>query len=419
MDEEKNKNFISPDKKAKNFNFRKLTFNQIKNISTNKKIVKNIRNFETNLNYKLTPMHNINLTNTKIYSYLRNYLVMEKLSNNNKEKISFTITKFFNDDLNHYSNEMNNGKRFYNNYKFENIENNGNKKNKSIFEKKNINHNITLTKNSENKKFNKIYFLNNHTFSKTSKKRNELSQSSKKKLNNIIYILNKKCLMNLLKSRNNTKYINNKDKIINLNFCFKSNNTKNSSNYFNCDPKTDLRTSCIDKSLNYNKYLNNSNISQKFSSKYRLSKRGQSSKDSKENQHLIEHNKKNKSKTKNNIDKFRKLNSENNYSKDFMINAIKKKKNVKIINFHDLIKKKLIKSKNFSKDSKKRKNSENCKKPNKDNYLKRYYYTSRKNEKFKSKTNNNSNENSDIIKTNNYKSCDISVLKLHNKKKKN
>ena len=419
MDKDKNNNYISPDKKAQNFTFRKLTLTQIKNISTNKKIVKNINNFETNHNYKLTPMHNINLTNTKIYSYLRNSLVVEKLSSDNKKKISFTTTKFFNDELNPYSNEMNKGKILYNNYKIKNIENNGNKRNKSIFDKKNINHNIALTTNSENKKFNKIYFLNNHNFSKTSKKSNELSHSSKKKINNIIYILNKKCLMNLLKSKNNIKSNNNKDKIINLNFCFKSNNTKTNTNSFNCEPKTDIRASCIDKSLNYNKYMNNSNITQKFSSKYRLSKRGQSSKDSKENQHLIEQNKNNKSRTNNNIDKFRKLNSENNYSKDFIINSIKKKKNEKCINFLDIIKKKLIKSKNFLKIvSKNRKNSENCKKPNKDNYVKRNYYSSRENEKLKSKTNNNSNENSDIIKTNNYKSCDISILKLNNKKNK-
>lgn len=227
--------------------------------------------------------------------------------------------------------------------------------------------------------------------------------------------------MNLLKSRNNIKSNNtNKDKIINFNFCLKSNNTKTNSNSFNYDPKTDIRTLCIDKSLNYNKYMNNSNISQKFSSKYRLSKRGQSSKDTKEKHHLIEDNKNNNSKSKNNLDKFRKLNSENNYSKDFIINSIKKKKNVQIINFLDLIKEKLVKCKNISKIvSKNRKNSENCKKPNKDNYLKRNYYTSRENEKLKSKTNNNSNDNNDIIKINNFKSCDISVFKQHNKKIKN
>ena len=419
MDKEKNNNFISPDKKAQNFTFRKLTFNQIKNISTNKKIVKNIRNFDSNLNCKLTPMHNINLTNTKIYSYLKNSLLEEKLSNSNIKKISFTTTKCFTDELNPYCNDINKGKMLYSNYKIKKIKI-GSKKSKSIFEKKNVNHNITLTKNSENKKFNKIYILNNHNFSKTTKKNNELSHSSKKKINNIIYILNKKCLMNLLKSRNNIKSNNNKDKIINLNFCFKSNNTKTNSNSFNCEPKTDIRTSCIDKSLNYNKYMNNSNISQKFSSKYRLSKRGQSSKDSKKKHNLIEDNKNNNSKNNNNIDKFRKLNSENNYSRDFIINSIKKKKNVKIINFLDLIKKKLVKNKNISNIvSKNRKNSENSKKPNKDIYLKRNYYTSRENERLKSKTNNNSNENSDIIKINNFKSCDISVLKLHNKKNKN
>jgi hypothetical protein len=162
--------------------------------------------------------------------------------------------------------------------------------------------------------------------------------------------------------------------------------------------------------------MNNSNISQKFSSKYRLSKRGQSSKDSKKNQHITEDNKNNNNKSiSNNIDISRKLNSENKYSKDFIINSINKKKNVNIINFLDLIKKKLIKCKNISKIvSKNRKNSENSKKPNKDNNLKRNYYTSR--EKLKFKTNNNSNEISDIIKINNFKSCDLSVLKQYNKK---
>ena len=416
MDKEKNNNFISPDKKAQNSTFRKLTFSQIKKISTNKKIVKNIRNFDPNLNYKLTPMNNINLTNTKIHSYIKNSLVEEKLSSSNKKKISFTTAKCFNDDLNPYCNEMNKGGMLYNNYKIKkikNIEINRNKKNKSIFEKKNINHDITLTKNAENKKFNKIYIINNN-FSKTSKKNNELSHSSKKKINNIIYILNKKCLMNLLKSRNSIKSNNNKEKIINLNFCFKSSNIK--TNSFNCEPKTDIRSSCIDKSLNYNKCMNNSNISQKFSSKYRLSKRGQSSKDSKKNQHITEDNKNNNNKSiSNNIDISRKLNSENKYSKDFIINSINKKKNVNIINFLDLIKKKLIKCKNISKIvSKNRKNSENSKKPNKDKNLKRNYYTSR--EKLKFKTNNNSNEISDIIKINNFKSCDLSVLKQYNKK---
>ena len=105
------------------------------------------------------------------------------------------------------------------------------------------------------------------------------------------------------------------------------------------------------------------------------------------------------------------MNSENNYSKDFIINSIKKKKNVKIINFLDLIKKKLVKGKNNSKN---KKSSENCKKVIKDNYLKRNYCTNRENEKLKYKTNNNSNENSDIIKVNYFKSCDISILKLHN-----
>ena len=421
MDKDKNNNFISPDKKAQNFTFRKLTFNQIKNISTNKKIYRNIRNFDANLNYKLTPMHNINLTNTKIYSYLKNSLVVEKLNNSKRKKISFTNERCLNDELNPYSNEMNKGKMLYNNYKIKkikNIEINRNKNNKSIFEKKNTNHNITLTKNSENKKFNKIYLLNNHNFSKTYKKSNELSHSSKKKINNIIYILNKKCLMNLLKNRNNIKSNNSKEKIINLNFCFKSYNIKNNSNSFNCEPKTDIRSSYFDKSLNNNKYMNNSNISQKFLSKYRLSKRGQSSKDSKKNQHLNEDNKNNNSKSINNIDRSRKLNPENKFSKEFIINSINKKKNVKIINFLDLIKNKLVKCKNSSKIiSKKRKNSENSKKPNKDNYLKRNYYTSR--EKLKYKTNNNSNENSDIIKINNFKSCDLSVLKLHKKKNKN
>lgn len=415
MDNEKNNIFISPDKKAQNFTFRKLTFNQIKNISTNKKIVKNIRNIDINLNYKLTPMNNFNLTNTKIYSYLKNSLLEEKLSNSNMKKISVTTSKCFNDEQSPYFNEINKGKLLYSNYKIKKIKSDS-KNCKSIFEKKCINNNITLTKNSENKKFNKIYIFNNHNFSKTSRKNN----SSKKKINNIIYILNKKCLMNLLKSRNNIKSNNNnKDKIINLNFCIKPNNTKTNSNSFNCDPKTDIRTSCIDKSLNYNKYMNNSNISQKFSSKYRLSKRGKSSKDTKEKKHLIENNKNNNSKSKNNIDKFRKLNPENNYSKDFIINSIRKKKNVQIINFLDLIKEKLVKCKNISKIvSKNRKNSENCKKPNKNNYLKRNYYTSRENEKLKSKTNNNSND-SDIIKINNFKSCDISVFKQHNKKIKN
>ena len=169
MDKEKNNNFISPDKKAQNFTFRKLTFNQIKNISTNKKIVKNIRNFDSNLNCKLTPMHNINLTNAKIYSYLKNSLLEEKLSNSNIKKISFTTTKCFTDELNPYCNDINKGKMLYSNYKIKKIKI-GSKNSKSIFEKKNVNHNITLTKISENKKFNKIYILNNHNFSKTTKK---------------------------------------------------------------------------------------------------------------------------------------------------------------------------------------------------------------------------------------------------------
>ena len=426
---EVNNKYISQYHKLSAFASKEIFLNKNKNITSIKKVLKHLKIEDPNSNIRLTPKDNKNnLTSNNFTNSINSYIFDEKLNKRKKRK-DICMTKIFSDEeLSAYKCDSSNknlqiayskrksNKKFIKKSYEENI-----LKNKPLFKNVNSIKKAKLTKNFSHKKFKKLYIpISYHDSSiydyykkmkinnipKTTRNNNDSSNSSRNKVNNIIYILNKKSFKNSNKSKSNIESNNNKKDNKNKKY------HKNSCNYNSIisHPTSNIKTSFSGNFF----YIKKNLLFFDKSSKYNLTKSDNYFINNKD-ELLNDFNTKNASINKH---KEEKSNSNNNKKKN--INLIKFKKKTKMINFLDLIKNKNLKIKNgnlndnifkfksFDNFKNSFKNNSNFKKPNS--------VTSKGKKLKKYKTNNNSIENLRKYKIHNiFKSCNVSLLK---KKKK-